>query len=177
MKTKVLTLVAALTAALGVAALASAQGSGKVVHSACFGVQTSGKSKAGISHGDVNVFAKHPRYCIVGRRGKAGPAGPQGPQGPKGDIGCTVRQIGVFYRPDVAFCPAGPQGPKGEKGDAGAVGPAGPAGPAGPVGAPGLGNGVIYACVSNGGTLQIDANGQPCDNQGHMPLKLVVVTP
>jgi len=183
MKTKVPTLMAALLAALGVVAIAGAQGSGRAVHSACFGVQVAGKSITGNSHGDVNVFVKHPRFCIVGRRGRrgpagkagaqgatgaAGPAGPAGTQGPQGDVGCVVRKIGVFYQQGVVFCPAGPQGPKGDPG---------PQGPAGPAGQDGLGNGVIYACVSNGGTLQIDVNGQPCDNQGHMPLKMVVVTP
>lgn len=82
---------------------------------------------------------------------------------------------------DGAPGPAGPAGPQGEKGDTGEAGPAGPAGPQGPAGADGkdgadgLGNGVIYACVSQGGSLQLDVNGQPCDNHGHLPIKLVVV--
>lgn len=71
---------------------------------------------------------------------------------------------------------------KGDKGDTGPAstipGPAGPQGPPGPAGKDGtggLGNGVIYACVSHGGSLQLDVNGQPCDNAGHLPIKLVVV--
>lgn len=87
--------------------------------------------------------------------GPAGPAGPAGAKGDKGDTGAT--------------------GAKGETGSAGATGATGPAGPAGSNGTDGLGNGVIYACVSNGGTLQLDVNGKPCDNEGHQPLKLVVV--
>jgi hypothetical protein len=66
----------------------------------------------------------------------------------------------------------------GAKGDTGAVGPQGPAGPPGKDGKDGhdgLGNGIIFACVSSGGSLQLDVNGKPCDNEGHQPIKLVVV--
>lgn len=80
-----------------------------------------------------------------------------GQKGDKGDTGAT-----------------GPAGAKGEKGDTGVPGPTGPQGPVGKDGA-GLGNGFVYACVSNGGSLQLDVNGQPCDNNGHQPIKLVVV--
>ena len=96
-----------------------------------------------------------------GAQGATGETGAQGEQGPKGDAGATGET--------GATGPAGPQGEKGDKGDTGAQGPAGPAG------ADGLGNGVIYACVSHGGSLQLDVNGQPCDNEGHLPIKLVVV--
>jgi hypothetical protein len=114
----------------------------------------------------------------IGPRGITGADGPIGPSGPIGPAGATG--------------PAGPAGPPGTPGDGGSgiPGPAGPAGPPGPAGTPGvdgvngtngadgtngIGNGVIYACVSNGGTLQVDVNGQPCDNQGHQPIELVVV--
>lgn len=77
-------------------------------------------------------------------------------------------------------CVSGLRGPRGlakpgKDGRNGAPGPAGPRGPQGPAGTPGLGNGIIYACVSRGGSLQLDVNGKPCDNQGHLPFKLVVV--
>jgi len=70
----------------------------------------------------------------------------------------------------------GKNGTNGTNGATGPMGPAGPVGPQGPAGQNGssLGNGIIYACVSNGGSLQLDVNGKPCDNAGHMPLKLVV---
>lgn len=79
-------------------------------------------------------------------------------------------------------CLINSRGKRGLPGTPGATGPQGPAGPAGPQGPPGqngtgLGNGVIYACVSQGGSLQLDVNGQPCDNKGHMPIELVVVNP
>jgi Collagen triple helix repeat (20 copies) len=111
-----------------------------------------------------------------GEAGTAGETGPAGPQGPKGDTGATG-----------AAGPAGPSGPAGPKGDAGATGAAGPAGPQGPkgdtgpagpqgpAGTDGLGNGTIEVCVSNGGTLQLDVHGKPCDNEGHQPITLVVV--
>jgi hypothetical protein len=65
-------------------------------------------------------------------------------------------------------------------GATGATGPQGPAGKDGTNGTngkdgAGLGNGTIQVCVSNGGSLQMDVNGQPCDNQGHTPITLVVV--
>lgn len=94
----------------------------------------------------------------VGPDGKTGPQGTPGAQGPAGPAG-----------------PAGPPGPTGAKGDKGDTGAPGPQGPAGPAGSGGIGDAVIYACVSNGGSLQLDVNGQPCDNAGHQPLKLVVV--
>ena len=90
--------------------------------------------------------------------GPAGPQGPAGAQGPKGDPGV-----------------AGAQGPKGDTGAPGPKGDQGPAGKDGKDGKDGLGNGYVYACVSNGGSLQLDVNGQPCDNAGHQPIKLVVV--
>jgi len=118
----------------------------------------------------------------------AGPRGPRGARGPAGPAG-TTGPAGATGTPGPQG-PAGPAGPAGPKGDTGAPGPAGPAGPQGdrglpgapgpqgPQGAPGtagLGNGVIYACVSHGGSLQLDVDGQPCDNAGHQPIKLVVV--
>jgi hypothetical protein len=91
----------------------------------------------------------------AGESGAKGDTGATGAPGPKGDTGAT-----------------GAAGPPGAKGD---TGPAGPTGPQGPAGTDGIGNGTIQACVSNGGTLQLDVNGQPCDNQGHQPITLVVV--
>jgi hypothetical protein len=68
---------------------------------------------------------------------------------------------------------AGPAGPKGDKGDTGSQGVAGKDGKNGK---DGLGDGFVYACVSNGGSVQLNVNGQPCgDNQGHTQIKLVVV--
>jgi hypothetical protein len=76
----------------------------------------------------------------------------------------------------------GQDGAKGDKGDTGVTGATGPAGPAGPAGADGkdgtngLGNATLQVCVSNGGTLQADVNGQPCDNGGHTTYTLVIQT-
>jgi hypothetical protein len=73
----------------------------------------------------------------------------------------------------------GPKGSPGQPGPRGAVGPAGPRGPRGPAGEDaqdgGLGNGTIEVCVSQGGSLQMNVHGQPCDNEGHLPITLVVV--
>jgi hypothetical protein len=94
-----------------------------------------------------------------------------------------IRKFGLAI-PDIDNLPpgpAGPQGPKGDKGDTGATGATGAKGADGKNGTngkdgkDGLGNAIIFACVSNGGSLQLDVNGQPCDNEGHQPLKLVVV--
>lgn len=106
-----------------------------------------------------------------GAKGETGAAGPAGPAGPAGATGATGAKGDTGATGDAGA--AGAAGPKGDTGDAG---PQGPTGPAGADGANGLGDGVIYACVSAGGTLQLDVNGQPCDNEGHMPIKLVVVT-
>lgn len=102
----------------------------------------------------------------TGVAGPAGPAGPVGPAGAKGDTGAT----------GAASTVPGPAGATGPQGPAGAPGTPGATGPAGADGAAGLGNGIIYACVSNGGSLQLSVNGQPCGgNNGHSPIKLVVV--
>lgn len=186
-----LVVLAALVAALAVAGIGFAAIPTKHVTHLCMYVDPRG----GATMHDLDVIPNQhgvlaSRYgkgwrkiCITGLRGKKGakgsagpkgdtgpqgpagtgtpgPQGPAGPAGPKGDTGAT-----------------GPQGPAGQDGATGPAGPAGPQGPAGPPGqngTDGLGNGVIYACVSNGGTLQLDVNGKPCDNQGHMPIKLVV---
>lgn len=93
----------------------------------------------------------------------SGPAGPAGPPGPPGPAGAGARgETG-------ATGAKGDKGAQGEKGDKGAKGDTGAAGK------DGLGNGIIYACVSQGGSLQLNVNGQPCDNAGHLPLKLVIV--
>lgn len=111
--------------------------------------------------------------------GPVGPQGPQGAQGPTGKTGAAGKDGAQGATGETGA--QGEQGPKGDTGatgETGAAGPAGPQGPAGPAGkdgADGLGNGVIYACVSHGGSLQLDVNGQPCDNEGHLPIKLVVV--
>jgi hypothetical protein len=101
----------------------------------------------------------------------AGPAGPPGPAGPKGDTG----PAGPKGDPGSPGGPAGPAGPKGDTGPAGPAGPAGPKGDPGPAGKDGLGNGFIYACVSQGGSVQLNVNGKPCSNPGHVQLKLVIV--
>lgn len=134
-----------------------------------------------------------------GKTGATGPAGAQGPVGPagaagaKGDTGATGAQ-GPQGLPGEgqpgAQGPTGPagaqgatgaQGPKGDPGATGAQGATGPAGPTGPQGLPGkdgsgLGNATLQVCVSNGGTLQLDVNGQPCDNQGHQPITIVIIS-
>jgi len=160
---KVLTLIAAILASLGVVALAGA--SGKPVHRACFGVQWYGGSRIGtVSHGDVNVIAKRHRVCVVGRRGRrgpqgaAGPVGPAGPQGEQGAGGAPGPQgfsIFAYANPveptrcediyqeehqyvDLQVLVNTICAPKaGAQGAAGAEGPAGPAGPAGTTGAKG----------------------------------------
>lgn len=88
-----------------------------------------------------------------------------GPQGPKGDTG--------------ARGPKGDTGEQGPKGDTGEQGPQGETGPQGPKGDPGESNisDFVYACVSNGGTVQLNVNGHPCgENQGHTQIKLAVVS-
>lgn len=195
---KLLTLFAATIAALGIVAFAGGANSipTKNIRHLCFYVDPRGG--ATMHDMDVSPNQKNAarlgwrRECLINSRGKrglpgtpgatgpqgpAGPAGsagavgPAGPQGPKGDTGATGAQG-----------PKGDPGAPGETGATGPAGPQGPAGPAGPQGPPGqngtgLGNGVIYACVSQGGSLQLDVNGQPCDNKGHMPIELVVVNP
>lgn len=141
------TLITGLLVALAVVGVASGSSKPRTVSRACFGIQHGQPP----SRYDVNVYGKHGRLCIVGRRGKPGKNGKAGARGLTGAAGA--------------------------KGDTGARGASGPAGPQGPPGADGLGNGVIYACVSQGGSLQLNVNGQPCDNEGHLPLKLVVVNP
>lgn len=90
---------------------------------------------------------------VSGTPGPAGPPGPKGDPGPPGPAGGSLGLIG-------------PAGPKGDRG---------PAGPAGQNGQDGLGNDFIYACVSQGGSVQMNVNGKPCDNPGHTQLKLVIV--
>ncbi len=82
----------------------------------------------------------------------------------------------LVRRPGAAGKPGVP-GPGGIQGIQGPAGPQGSKGDTGAAGKDGLGNAVIFACVSSGGSLQLDVNGKPCDNQGHMPLKLVVIQP
>jgi len=109
----------------------------------------------------------------AGAQGAQGPQGTQGPTGPPGAAGGATGPTG----PAGPMGPAGAQGPQGlagPKGATGAAGPAGPQGPQGPPGPPAQGQ-VLLVCVSSGGSLQADVNGQPCDNQGHMPIKLLVV--
>lgn len=103
-----------------------------------------------------------------GDTGATGATGPQGPQGPKGDPGSGNCECHGTPGPKGDPGPPGPQGPKGEQG---------PKGYPGKDGKDGLGNGIIYACVSMGGSLQLNVNGKPCDNHGHLPIKLVVVEP
>jgi hypothetical protein len=111
-----------------------------------------------------------------GPKGDTGATGATGPQGAKGEDGAAGA---TGAKGDTgATGPAGPQGPKGDTGASGPQGPrgaTGPQGPAGPAGTNGLGNGTIQVCVSNGGSLQMDVNGKPCDNEGHQPITLVVV--
>ncbi len=44
-----------------------------------------------------------------------------------------------------------------------------------PVPSCGLGNDILEVCVSQGGTLQLNVHGHPCDNEGHLPIKIVIV--
>lgn len=188
MSHRMATLFACLVAAVGVVAVASA--SAPVRHQACFGVQWYGGSKTGISHGDVNVLAKHHRVCIIGRRGKngvngkdgangqagatgatgaTGAAGPQGPVGPAGATGATG-PAGPQGDPGPAG-DVGPAGPPGPAGDTGPAGPAGPVGPAGPAGQDGLGNGTLVICLNgNGGITQ-----SPCEGN-QTSVTVVIVT-
>ena len=122
--------------------------------------------------------------CLRGRglRGKQDPAGKDGKPG-KDAVGTTGAQGPAG--PTGGPGPQGGPGPKGDKGDPGAAstvpGPRGPEGPAGHDGEDGvdghdgLGDGVIEVCVSQGGSLQMNVHGQPCDNEGHLPIKIVVV--
>ena len=105
---------------------------------------------------------------IPGPRGPAGPKGNTGPQGPPGLAGGPPGPKGD-PGPQGPPGPAG--GPPGPKGDTGATGPAGPQGPPGSI----ANAQFIMVCVSMGGSLQMNVNGQPCDNQGHLPIKLVIV--
>ena len=182
-------LLAALLAALGVVAISAAQNSRAFNHDKgrrLAGPFCVGKPNAGKNAGVVRSIAKTQKcrsyelrkYGIAvpdddttaAATGITGANGPAGPQGPKGDTGATGAAGPAGAKGDTgATGAAGPQGPKG---DSGATGPQGPAGPAG---ANGLGNGTIQVCVSSGGTLQLDVNGAPCDNQGHQPITLVVV--
>jgi hypothetical protein len=110
----------------------------------------------------------------VGATGAKGDTGTAGPAGLKGDTG-TAGATGATG-PQGLVGPTGPAGPKGDAGATGAAGPKGDTGATGPTGpAGGLGTGTIIACVSNGGTVQFNVNGQPCgDNQGHTQITLVV---
>lgn len=98
------------------------------------------------------------------------------------------RKLGLAWPGTVGVGPAGPAGPpgasiKGDKGDRGEKGDSvkgdrglpGTNGTDGKDGKDGLGNGFIIACVSSGGSVQMNVNGQPCDNPGHTQLKLVIV--
>lgn len=100
----------------------------------------------------------------TGAAGAQGATGAVGTAGAKGDAGATGAQ--------------GVQGLPGEAGAQGVSGPTGATGPIGPAGkdGSGLGNATLKVCVSNGGTLQLDVNGQPCDNQGHQPITIVIVS-
>lgn len=105
---------------------------------------------------------------------------------------CQGTELRKFGQPDNdEATEGGAIGPQGPKGDTGAQGPAGkdgqsivgPEGPAGKDGADGkdgtngLGDIIVYACVSNGGAVQFNVNGQPCgENQGHTQIKLVGVS-
>lgn len=102
----------------------------------------------------------------TGPQGPKGDTGPQGPAGPQGPPGPSTGTPG----PQGPTGPPGPTGPKGDTGAAGPAGPPGPTGPAGPQGPPGSVTGLkeYHFCVSNGGTLQYNVNGQPCgNNNGH----------
>lgn len=124
----------------------------------------------------------------AGAQGAAGPAGLKGdtgavgPAGPAGENGAQGEQ-GPQGVPGLPGAPGakgdtGATGPQGPKGDAGATGATGPQGPAGPAGKDGLGNATATLCVSNGGTVQVNVNGQPCgDNNGHTTqLDVVIVS-
>lgn len=148
-------------------------------------------------------FIRLPQKCHAGQtrlywrlklRSLRGPRGFRGPIGPAGPAGATGAQgpVGPQGAPGTPGGPPGPQGPigpagpkgatgaTGAQGSPGAQGPIGPVGPKGETGAQGppgsiTGTDILLVCVSNGGTLQLDVNGQPCDNQGHMPIKLLVL--
>lgn len=156
------------------------------------GIMRAVKTGQACDAGEVRIAHKRiPLDPVAGPKGDRGPVGSRGEAGPAGQAGAAGATGAAGPKGDTG--PAGPSGAAGAKGDKGdtgaagatgapgATGPAGPAGqtgaqgPTGPPGEAGLGNAVIYACVSNGGSLQLNVNGQPCDNAGHQPLKLVVV--
>ncbi len=197
---KVVVLMAAVLAALGVVAISAAQSShglNKDKGRRLSGPFCVGKNNAGKNAGVVRSIAATQKCRsyeirkfgvavtdddggVVGvAAGVAGGTGATGPQGAKGDRGATGAAGSQGAKGDTgATGAAGPQGPKGDTGATGAPGQqgaTGPQGPVGPAGTNGPGNGTIKVCVSNGGTLQMDVNGQPCDNQGHQPITLVVV--
>lgn len=131
--------------------------------------------------------------------GKPGPAGPAGKAGANGKDGQSVTLTSAngcvtihAVNGDGTVCNganghdgASIKGDKGDPGTPGAPGAAstvpGPQGPQGPQGPPGpagtiTGGYIIYACVSNGGSVQLNVNGQPCgNNQGHTQIKLLAV--
>lgn len=113
----------------------------------------------------------------AGANGKDGAPGKDGVNGTNGKDGAPGKD-GAAGGATGAPGPTGPAGPSGAAGPAGPAGPGGPSGPTGPSGkdgTSGIGDGFIYACVSQGGSLQLNVNGQPCDNNGHLPIKLVIV--
>lgn len=131
----------------------------------------------------------------AGAKGDTGAQGPAGQNGTNGLNGTSVTTGNPVDPPEGATCVGvydngefvqnvcdganGAQGPQGDPGAPGEQGPPGPPGPPGPAGPPGsgLGNGTLLVCVSNGGSLQLDVNGQNCaDNHGHTTVyELVVV--
>lgn len=162
------TLLLGLALVLTLVGVAGASSKPKTVTRACFGVQAG----APPSRYDVNLYGKYGRVCIVGRRGKRGRNGHAGARGAQGPQGAQGAPGAVGPRGDT-----GPPGRQGNVGPQGDPGPAGPEGPQGPPGADGLGNGVLDVCVSQGGALQLGVHGQPCDNEGHLPIQVVIVNP
>lgn len=108
MKRYILAFAIAALAIVGAAAGANRMIATKTVTKACFGVQTSGASAQGASKGDVNIYAKGKRVCIIGKRGAKGATGAAGLNGTNGTNG-----------KDGAV---GPQGPKGDTGPQGIQG-------------------------------------------------------
>lgn len=123
MKRYILAFAIAALAIVGAAAGANKLVATKTVTKACFGVQTSGTYGNGASKGDVNIYAKGKRVCIVGKKGAKGATGAAGLNGTNGTNGKD-----------------GAQGPAGPKGDTGPAGPPGPKGDSGAQGAPGVNN-------------------------------------
>lgn len=156
----------------------------KVVHKWCYFVD----KRSGQTYGDVSgnpraAAVKHAepsgafiayRYCLEQKPGKTGAQGVKGDTGAAGAPGARGPQgIAGAAGKDGAAGAVGATGPAGPQGATGAQGPTGPAGADGS----GLGDATLDVCVSNGGTLQANVNGQPCgENQGHTSYKLVIVS-